>query len=360
VEPDALIRLPQFSLTTLEKDGLLLDALNRLTKHHRHHSPEYARLLEVFGMDAEAQRLEDVPSIPVSVFKDHAVKSISDAQVFKVLTSSGTTSSRVSRIALDRETAQRQTQALASIMSFELGAQRLPMIVVDTKDVIKDRKSFSARGAGVVGMSTFGRDHFHALTNEMELDREGLLNYLAKHSGERLFVFGFTFMIWKYFAQLLRPGEIDLSQAVLVHGGGWKKLADEAVSPAEFKRELEERTGLRRCLSFYGMVEQVGSAFLECDQGYLHAPNFADAIIRDPNTWQPAKPRQHGVVQVLSVLPTSYPGHSLLTEDIGELVADDHCLCGRRGRHFLVHGRVPAAEIRGCSDTHEQVRRGGA
>ena len=46
-----------------------------------------------------------------------------------------------------------------------------------------------------------------------------------------------------------------------------------------------------------------------------------------------------------SVLPTSFPGHLLLTEDIAEIVAYDGCRCGRRGTSFRFVGRVPKAEI---------------
>jgi len=58
------------------------------------------------------------------------------------------------------------------------------------------------------------------------------------------------------------------------------------------------------------------------------------------------------VIQVLSVLPRSYPGHSLLTEDVGALLGEDDCPCGRLGRTLRVDGRLKSAEPRGCSDTH--------
>ena len=100
------------------------------------------------------------------------------------------------------------------------------------------------------------------------------------------------------------------------------------------------------------MAEQVGSVFVECEQGHLHAPMLADVIVRDPHTLAPCKVGEQGLIQVLSVLPTSYPGHSLLTEDLGELLGIDDCLCGRKGKHFKVIGRLPKTEVRGCSDTH--------
>ena len=52
------------------------------------------------------------------------------------------------------------------------------------------------------------------------------------------------------------------------------------------------------------------------------------------------------------MLPESYPGHSLLTEDEGVILGEDDCPCGRRGKYFKILGRLPQAEIRGCSDTY--------
>ena len=99
------------------------------------------------------------------------------------------------------------------------------------------------------------------------------------------------------------------------------------------------------------MVEQVGAIFVECEQGYLHCPSYADIIIRQPNNWQVADFNQPGVVQLLSTLPKSYPGHSLLTEDRGIIIGEDDCRCGKKGKYFKILGRLPQAEARGCSDT---------
>ena len=59
-----------------------------------------------------------------------------------------------------------------------------------------------------------------------------------------------------------------------------------------------------------------------------------------------------GLIQLVSVLPESYPGHSILTEDTGFIIGEDDCPCGRLGKTFKVCGRIKNAEIRGCSDTY--------
>ncbi len=90
----------------------------------------------------------------------------------------------------------------------------------------------------------------------------------------------------------------------------------------------------------------------------LHAPAFADVVVRDPATWDEAPRGQVGVVQVLSALPRSYPGHSLLTEDLGVVHGVDVGPGGWLGKAFSVVGRVPRAELRGCSDTHAAAHDG--
>jgi hypothetical protein len=124
------------------------------------------------------------------------------------------------------------------------------------------------------------------------------------------------------------------------------------VDNATFRSRLQSMTGLHRIYNFYGMVEQVGSVFLEGDDGYLYPPAFADVIVRDPVTWEEAAIGEPGVIQVLSALPHSYPGHSILTEDMGIVHSVDANGTGRGGKAFSVIGRAPRAELRGCSDVH--------
>jgi hypothetical protein len=349
---DPFFKAPQFSLEQPEKERLLLAEFNSLLEHHRRGCTGYARILDVLGYTAPATDLADLPWLPVSLFKTHVLASVPPEEFFKTMTSSGTTGQAVSRITLDRVTADLQSRALSQIMRTVLGSQRLPMIVIDTPNVVKDRAMFSARGAGVLGMIQYGRKHFYCLDDDMRLDAVGLARFADEFDGQPILLFGFTFMVWQHFlAEIKRQGvSIDLSQGILIHSGGWKKLADEAVGNAEFKLALEEATGLHRVHNFYGMVEQVGSVFLEGADGMLVPPNFADVIIRDPRTWEPAPDGEVGLIEVLSVLPRSYPGHVLLTEDLGVLhpmPAD-----GWQGKRLQVIGRVPKAELRGCSDTH--------
>lgn len=347
---------PVYGLSHAEKRERLEDALLRLTRFHAANCEPYRRILSAHGVRLEARlALEQLPFLPVRLFKEEELRSVEPDKVIKVLTSSGTTSQLVSRIFLDSETSLAQTRALVLILQSLIGKARLPMLIVDHPGVIKDRRSFSARGAGIVGISNFGRDHTYALNDEdMSMNWAAVREFADRYAGQQVLLFGFTFMVWKYFIQALaQSGEqLDLRNAILLHSGGWKKLQDEAVDNPTFKRRVKETIGAGRIHNFYGMVEQVGSIFIECDQGHLHAPAFAEVLVRNPLDWSVRPHGEQGIIQVLSVLPGSYPGHSLLTEDLGAIVGEDDCHCGRKGKYFRVDGRIARAELRGCSDTH--------
>jgi Acyl-protein synthetase, LuxE len=351
---DTLLASPPFALAAAEKSRLLGAALAELTAHHRSHCPSYARILAADGQ-SHGIGVSGTPFLPVRLFKELDLKSIPDEALFKTLTSSGTTGQVPSRIYLDTATAQAQTRALAAITTSFIGKERRPMLIIDHPGVVKDRTSFSARGAGILGMMTYGRAHAYALADgDMALDLPAITAFAQAHQGKPIFAFGFTFMVWKYFLKSLQAADItlDFPGSVLVHSGGWKKLEDEAVSNEHFKAVAQERAGFEHVHNFYGMVEQVGSVFMECEAGRLHAPSFADVIIRSALDWRELGIGEEGLIQVVSAIPLSYPGHSLLTEDRGVLTGEDDCPCGRMGRTFRVLGRIPAAEMRGCSDTH--------
>ena len=341
-----------FSLTQREKERRLLPELTHLVRRHRAACPPYARILTAtgHGPGTDYPELADLPWLPVRMFKTHQLSSIPPEAVFKVLTSSGTTG-EPSRIYLDRDAAAAQTTMLARTMRTVLGGQRLPMLIVDTRSILADRRTFSARGAGVLGMMSYGRDHVWALDERGEPDVAAVTGFLDRHAGRPFLIFGFTYLVWQHLYELARIRRLDLGSGILVHSGGWKKLADRAVDPAEFRRRFAESTGLIAMHNFYGMVEQIGTIFLEGPAGgSLYCPDFADVVVRDPDTWREQPPGVPGLVQVLSTLPTSYPGHVLLTEDLGVVHGvDDGDWPGKR---FSVLGRLPRAEARGCSDAY--------
>jgi hypothetical protein len=357
IDAEGLLAGPPFALHETDKKAVLLPALDALTRRHYALCEPYRRVVDAAfgGLQREPYpSLADLPFVPVSLFKRHELRSVPVEDVFRVLTSSGTTGQAASRVYLDRDTATLQAKALVRIMQHFIGKERYPMVILDHEGVVRDRTSFSARGAGILGLMQFGRLPIYALRADMSFDLEKVQAYLAAHVGKPVLFFGFTFIAWQHaIAALAATGQsLAPHGGILIHSGGWKKLEAASVGADEFRTRAQAALGVSRVINFYGMVEQVGSVFFENALGDLHAPVFADVIVRDPFTLEPLGPGKRGLLQVISLLPHSYPGHSLLTEDLGEWRGVDDDGAGMPGRFFRVHGRAPNSEIRGCSDTY--------
>ena len=352
-----VLEISPFSLNKEEKSKLFTEYLKELSLKHYQKCENYRKIVDKLNCNlSEIKNYTEIPFLPVRLFKEFDLKSIPTEEIFKTMTSSGTSGQAVSKIYLDKTTAANQQKTLVKIVSDFTGASRMPMLIIDSPSVIKNRNMFSARGAGILGFSIFGADRTYALDDDMNINIPVIEAFLEKHKGQKILLFGFTFMIWQFFYKKLKELNIklDLSNGILIHGGGWKKLVNEAVSKEEYKQSLNDVCGIKSVHDYYGMVEQTGCVYMECEYGHLHASIFSDVIIRNPKDFSITKTGEKGLIQVCSLLPESYPGHSLLTEDEGIILGEDDCPCGRKGKYFTILGRIKNAEIRGCSDTYEK------
>lgn len=197
---EELLEIQPYSLNKEQKKRILTQRLVELTQLHREHCSEYAQILDSISFDEnKIQNYEEIPFLPVRLFKELSLKSVLDEDIVKTMTSSGTSGQAVSKIYLDKRTSSNQQKAMVKIVNEFTGSSRMPMIILDCPSVVKNRAMFSARGAGILGFSIFGAKKIYALDDEMKLDVDGLKEFLEKYNGQRIFMFGFTFMIWQHF-----------------------------------------------------------------------------------------------------------------------------------------------------------------
>lgn len=344
-----------YSLGKEDKESLLLTEELDLTEFHREHCEYYANYLNAIGYTyRHAKTLEEIPFVPIRIFKELEMKSIPDDEVFKTMMSSGTSGQKQSRIILSKENAILQQKVLLRLLGDFIGNKRLPMLVVDSKSVIKDRRLFTTRGATIMGLDFAATKMIFALNDDMSLNTDVVKDFAQKYGSEKFIIFGFTFMVWQHlFKEIEKQNvDIDLSNGYLLTAGGWKRLKNEAVSNDEFKRQGEKICGIKHYVDHYGMAEQTGCIYAECECGHLHASIYSDIITRRYKDFSPCDIGEPGFIQVISSLPRSYPGHSILTEDEGIILGEDDCPCGRKGKYVKILGRMKNAEIRGCSDTY--------
>ena len=351
------LKTPPYSLSKEEKRRQFTKYMNELTKYHFEHCAEYSLMLKSLNFSADkSYELEELPFLPVGLFKEFEMISVPKEKIVKTMASSGTTGQRVSKVLLDSATARAQSRCLSYIINSFIGNKRCPMLIIDTELVKKDPRLFSARGAGIIGFSMFGRDVFFALDQDMNLRVEELKSWIDSHNGNKIVMFGYTYIVWQFFRRVLSELKIflDIKDGELFHIGGWKKLQVKNVDAKKFRHALKEVCGNIHVRDYYGMVEQLGSVFVECEHGHKHCSIFSDIITRRAKDFSPCDFGERGIIELMSVLPSAYPGHIILTEDEGIILGEDDCPCGRKGKYFEILGRLKSAELRGCSDTYGQ------
>jgi phenylacetate-coenzyme A ligase PaaK-like adenylate-forming protein len=357
---DGLLAVAPYSLSPQQRQDTLLGLLKSELEYACERNPRFRNYVSHWPGDFRAaERISDLPFLPVGVFKQNPPLALVEAgEIKRTLASSATTGQVPSRVVLDAATARRMTRGVVAIIRDFIGPARRPYLVIDTAENMTARAELGARAAAIQALGSFSTETACCLRSdgrgEPSLDLEKLLDCAAKWKEAELLAYGFTHVLWTQLVQPLQRKGITLGipNVHVLHSGGWKRLEQQAVTKDVFMQGVASVFGCSsdRVIDYYGMVENVGVVYPDCQQGNKHVPAFAEVIVRDPLTLEPVESGQRGLVQVCSVLPTSFPGFLLLTEDMAEVVGYDGCACGRRGTHFRFAGRAPKAEVRGCGN----------
>jgi Acyl-protein synthetase, LuxE len=357
---DDLLLGPPFAREPGEWHAKLLAVLRaELSYAIERHAP-LRRYVEAWPVDYRgAQRIADLPFLPVGVFKaDPPLALVSADAIVRTLASSATTGQTPSRVVLDTETSRRMVKGVTSIIRDFIGPMRRPYLVIDTPESLIGGAQLGARSAAIQGLRSFATDITCCLQSDadgqLRLDERALLAFAEQVGNADALVYGFTYVIWQHFVLPLQARGITLRMpnVRLLHSGGWKRLQEQAVPREAYAGGVASVFGCttERIVDFYGMVENVGIIYPDCEHGNKHVPAFAEVIVRDPLTLEPVQIGGQGLVQVCSALATSFPGFTVLTDDIAEIIRYDGCPCGRRGTCFRFVKRVPKAEVRGCGN----------
>jgi hypothetical protein len=357
---EKLLSVPPYSLAPEQRHSALLALLKKELAYACARNPLFRNYVNNWPLDfREADCLADLPYLPIGVFKQNPPLALVDSsEVTRTLASSATTGQVPSRVVLDAATARRMTKGIVTIIRNFIGPARRPYLVIDTPENMTAQVELAARAAATQGLRSFATEVVCCLhcdqQGESSLDLEKLLDRAATWKETEVLVYGFTHMIWTQLVQPLQRKGITLGipNVHVLHSGGWKRLEQQVVTKDVFTSGVASALGCSasRIIDYYGMVENVGVIYPDCEHGNKHVPAFAEVIVRNPLRLAPVEVGQRGLVQVCSVLPTSFPGFLVLTEDLAEIIGYDGCPCGRRGTHFRFAGRVPKTEVRGCGN----------
>ena len=347
-----LLKKKPFELKKNKKKIFFFDNQRKLTLHHYKNSKEFKKVVDLgFPHFDKVRNSESLPYLHSKLFKLFNLKSTKFKKI-KTLKSSGTSGSDLSKINIDFKTSLIQASVLKKIIFNFIPKDTNTIFIIDSKKNFYDIKNFNAKTAAIRGFAQNFKKKYFLLNKNYQLNLNFIKILKKKTKKETSVYFGFTNIIWENFIQVLKKKKIKLneSQSYFIHGGGWKKLESRKIKKKLFNNEIEKNLGITKVINYYGMIEQTGSIFMECEYGYFHSSIFSDIFIRNTNLDLEKRFKQPGIIQVMSLLPVSYPGHNIITEDIGVIMGEDNCKCCRMGKFFRVLSRIKNSDNRGCAN----------
>ena len=335
-----------------ERDDIcLLAEMNALSNWHLSGCEAYRSVWPLF---TEAQCFADLPFLHVGAFKHRVWRTSGEGMLHQRTLKSSSTSGVSSQISLDARSGALQAKSSAAILKALLGDDIRPLIVLDSAKSLQQRGEVSARVTAAMSLRALSSEIHFILGESNSAESANWKSFIdICTKNERVLVYGFTWILWLSMGQSMLPRELrdvlSNTRVDFVHSGGWKKLEDKKVTREQFDAALLENVAPgSTVLDFYGLVEQVGIIYPMCKEGYHHVPRWAAALVRNPWTMEPVVD-QPGMLQLMNPLAFGAPYHSVLTEDMGRLI-EGVCECGRVGQRFQLLGRIPKAEVRGCSN----------
>ena len=353
LELDSLLKIPPYGLSPEEKSDKFLSAMTEAFRHHYECCEGFRRFCQRRGLGPTStfSKPEDFPFMHVNAFKDNSDLLVSvERSSVKTTLQSSATSGVPSSVSIDKVTAKRQVQALASVIAHVLGKQRKPFLVADCAPTTENQKLLGARSAAVRGFLNLAHSVSYVMSNNsgvLALDRKSLLSACAdaREKGEPVVLFGFTYVLYEHFVRPLLVSDSEFSLppgSKVAHIGGWKKLEDQKIPRSKFNETVASICGIESgdVIDFYGFTEQMGVTYPDLGGGIKCTPAFSEVVVRDPTTLEPLPDGEIGLLEFLTPLPYSYPGIAVLTDDVGKIVSRGEFEKGVYGTQFQVTGRA--------------------
>ena len=214
---EELLAIPPYSQAPQQRQCALLALLKNELEYASERNPRFRNYVNHWPVDFRAaERISDLPFLPVGVFKLNPPLALVDAcEIKRTLASSATTGQVPSRVVLDAATARRMTKGVVAIIRDFIGPARRPYLVIDTSENMTARTELGARAAAIQASGIFR--HGSCLLPAIRSDEENraliwrsFSILLPSGKTSELLVYGFTHVIWTQLVQPLQSKGITL------------------------------------------------------------------------------------------------------------------------------------------------------
>ncbi len=314
---------PLFELTT-HPDNFEALALETFRFQAEQCAP-YRAYLQLMGVETKRIKyIEQIPFLPIELFKSHEVYSAQSApeQVFTSSTTTGQTPSRhaVADLSLYEAVARRAFEERYGALSEYAFFALLPgYLEREGSSLIYMVQHFIEQGAG-------GGFYLN--------DYERLMADMASHAGKRILI-GVSHAL----LDLVEQEPRELPEGTIVMETGGMKGRREEMSRKSLHLLLGMELGVNQIHSEYGMTELLSQAYSTGD-GLFQTPPWMRVWVRNPQ--DPGSYLPHGEVGGVNII-------DLANRHSCSFIQSDDRGIAFPMRKFRIEGRLTGSEIRGCN-----------
>ena len=288
------------------------------------HCDVYAEYLRLIGADpASITRIEDIPMLPIGLFKSHDIYSAATPPQI-VFTSSATTGMSFSRH-LVADTSIYERDFTEGFRLFYGDIKQWSVYGLLPNYLERTGSSLVYMVDSLIRQAGSGGFYLH--------NYEKLLSDMVADSRPKILI-GVTYALLEL-AEKYAP---KLDNTVVMETGGMKGRRKE-MSKEELHGLLCSAFGVERIHSEYGMAELLSQGY-STGEGLFASPPWMRVIVRDINDpFTHLEAGRRGAIDIID-LGNIYSCSFIATEDVGIAYADNT---------FRIEGRITDADIRGCN-----------
>lgn len=300
-------------------------------RQYEHNLP-FRRLCDADGATPEAvQHWQEIPAVPATAFKRFDLSCTPAAEAAAVFHSSGTTGSQASRHVLDSD----------ALALYELSLQRGIDLCLPSRPptlwAMMPPLDIAPHSSLTHMLSALHADRFF-------WENDAALANALRHTQEPITLFGTAFAFVQLFDDTDEHWQLP-EGSMVIETGGFKGRTRE-VPREELYALFSSRLGVSpaQCFSEYGMCEMASQFYGYGLEPVKRGPHWVRTRAIDPETGDNAQPGHAGLLRHCD-LANFNSVLMLQTQDLGTLTEDG----------FLLHGRAPSADLRGCSLMVEEL-----
>ena len=300
-------------------------------RYQAENNPVYRKFLELLGINqAEIQRIEDIPFLPIELFKEYELQS-GQWPAQQIFSSSGTTGSATSKH-LVRDTQWYLENARRGFEYFYGDLKDFVILALLPSYLERQGSSLILMAQDFIEQSQSARGGFY-LYNQEELIKH-LQSIQEEQPMTKILLLGVSFAL----LDLAEANSIDLGNVIIMETGGMKGRREE-ITRTELHQRLKLAFHQENIHSEYGMTELFSQAYSKGEGLFLPAPTMRVLAREITDPLQLQSEQRTGVLNIIDLANLDTISF-IATEDLGKVHADGS---------FEILGRLDASDVRGCN-----------